>query len=87
MCILSSLVVSNSVTPWTVARQTPLSMGLSMDWVALSSSRGSSQHCSPESPALAGGYFITEPPGKPCVYVDVNKATQGESTYCEVVNF
>ena len=26
-CVLSRLVVSNSATPWTVARQAPLSMG------------------------------------------------------------
>ena len=60
------------VTPWTVARQVPLSMGFSRQ-----------EYCSglpfpppgdlpdPEikpvslvSPALAGGFFTTEPPGK-----------------------
>ena len=29
VCILSSSVMSDSVTPWTVARQAPLSMGFS----------------------------------------------------------
>ena len=62
------------VTPWTVARQAPLSMGFSRQ-----------EYCSglpfpPEedlpnpgieltsavSPALAGGFFSTEPPGSPC---------------------
>ena len=40
-----------------------------LEWVAISSSRGSSQPRdqtpSPVSPALAGGFFTTEPPGKP----------------------
>ena len=40
-----------------------------LKWVAISS-RGSSRprdqtHASPASPALAGGFFTTEPPGKP----------------------
>ena len=44
----SHSVVSNSGTPWTVALQTPLSMGLILqarilDWVAMPFSRGSSQ--------------------------------------------
>ena len=47
VCILGVLVVSDSVTPWTVACQAPLSLGLSwqeyLEWVAISSSRGSSQ--------------------------------------------
>ena len=37
--------VSNSVNPWTVARQAPLSMGILqariLEWVAMPSSRGS----------------------------------------------
>ena len=44
-CVCS--VMSNSVTPWTVALQAPLSMGILqagiMEWVAMPSSRGSSQ--------------------------------------------
>ena len=59
-------------TLWTAARQTPLSMGFSrqeywrMEWVAISLSRGSSW---PKDWTcvfyLAGGFFTTEPPGKP----------------------
>ena len=57
-------------TPWTVAYQAPLSMGFSRQeyWSEL-------PFPSPEdlpdpgieslSPALAGGFFTTEPPGKP----------------------
>jgi len=36
------------------------------EWVAISFSRGSSP---PTSPALAGGFFITEPPGKPKMFL------------------
>ena len=37
-----------------------------LEWVAISSSRGSSwPGIEPTSPALAGGFFTTEPPGKP----------------------
>ena len=43
----SHSVVSDSVTPWTVARQAPLSRGIVqariLEWVAMPSSRGSSQ--------------------------------------------
>ena len=57
-------------TPWTVARQAPLSMGFSRQeyWSGLP--------CPPPKdlpdlgiktayPTLAGGFFTTEPPGKP----------------------
>ena len=47
VCVLSHSVVSYSVTPWTVARQAPLSMGIFqariLEWVAMPSSRGSYQ--------------------------------------------
>jgi len=34
-----------------------------LEWVAISSSRGSSNpRTEPTSPALAGGFFLTEPP-------------------------
>ena len=37
-----------------------------LEWVAIPFSRGSSRpRIEPESPALAGGFFATEPPGKP----------------------
>ena len=45
--VLSHSVVSDSVTPWTVALQAPLSMGVLqariLEWVAMPSSKGSSQ--------------------------------------------
>ena len=47
MCVLSCSVVSDSAIPWTVARQAPLSMGILQakiqEWVAMPSSKGSSQ--------------------------------------------
>ena len=55
----------------TLAHQAPLSMGILqariLKWVALSSSKGSSQprNGTLVSPALAGGFFTTVPPGKP----------------------
>ena len=53
-------------TPWTVARQAPLSMARILEPVAISFSRGFFQprdqtHVS----CLAGRFFATEPPGKP----------------------
>ena len=64
--MLSRSVVSDSATPWTVARQTPLSMGIL---------HGSGLPCplpkdlpnpgiEPRSPALLVDSLPTEPPGK-----------------------
>ena len=60
------------VTPWTISHQVPLSMGFSRQeyWSKLLfPSPGDLpnlgiQPVSPVSPALAGGFFATEPPGK-----------------------
>ena len=58
------------VTPWTVVCQTPLSMGLPRQeyWSALpfpSPGDLPDPEFKPMSPALAGGFFTTKPPGKP----------------------
>ena len=67
-------VMSDSVTLWIVAHQAPLYMGFfqarKLECVAISSSRGlfptlGLKLASPVSPALAGRFFTTEPPGKP----------------------
>ena len=63
----SCSVVSNTcVTPWTKARQVLLSMEILqagiMEWVAMPSSRGSSQ---PRSPILEAYSLPFDPPGKP----------------------
>ena len=64
-CVLSRLVTL--VTPRTVAHQAPLSVGILqariLEWLVMPSSRGSSWLRT--EPALAGGFFTTEPPGKP----------------------
>ena len=58
------------VTPWTVARQAPLSMGFSRQeyWSGLpfpSPGDLPVPGIKPASPALAGSFFIVEPLGKP----------------------
>ena len=57
-------------TPWTVARQAPLSVEFSRqeDWSGLpfpSPGDFPNPGIKPMAPALAGGLFITEPPGNP----------------------
>ena len=66
--LFSRQVISNSLaTPWTVAYQAPLSLGFSRQeyWSRLPfSSPGDlpDPGIKPTSPALAGGFFTTEPP-------------------------
>ena len=63
----------SSATPSTVAHQGPLSMGLSRQeyWSRLPFPPPGDlpdvgiEPKSPEVPVLAGGFFTTEPPGKP----------------------
>ena len=60
MCVLSC--VRLFVTPWNVARQAPLSMGILqariLVWVAIPSSRGSSQpRDRTQVSHIAGGFF------------------------------
>ena len=68
-CVLCSAVHA-SMTPWTVARQAPLSVRFPRQeyWPGLPvpppHSPGIEPAC-PVSPALAGGFFTTEPAGKP----------------------
>ena len=73
-CVLSHSVLSNSFCyPWTAALQAPLSMEFSSQvywsgmpfpppWGLLDSGV---KPMAPTSLALAGGFFTTEPPGKP----------------------
>ena len=70
MCVLSP--VQLFATSWTVARQAPPSMGFSRQeyWSGLPFPSSAvlpdpgMEPVSPESPALAGGFFATGPPGK-----------------------
>ena len=69
------LVMSDSsMIPWTVVRQAPLSMGFSRQEYGSGlpfPSPGDlpDPGIEPTSPALAGGSFTTEPPGKPTLPV------------------
>ena len=70
-CMLGHPVMSDSVEiPWTAALQAPLSMGFSRQeyWSGLPyPTPGDLPHpgIEPSSPALAGKFFTTGPPGKP----------------------
>jgi len=65
------------MTPWTVAHQVPLSMGLSQQesWRGLPFFPSGDlpdpgiQPESPVAPVLAGRFFTTEPPGKPLLII------------------
>ena len=62
--------MSDSMTPWTIVHQAPLSMGFSRQeyWSGLpflSPGDLPKPGIKPVSPALAGRFFTTEPPGKP----------------------
>ena len=67
---LVALVVSDSVTPWTLARQVPLHMGFSRQeyWSGLPCSPGDPPDpgIEPMSPLclLHCRWILTEPPGK-----------------------
>ena len=72
MCcaVLSHTVMSDSVTPWTVAHQAPLSTGFLRQeyWSGLPlPSPGDLPYpgIEPRSPALAGRFFTTEPQRRP----------------------
>ena len=82
LCVLSCSVICNSATPWTVARQDPLSMRLSWHeyWSGLPFPPPgdlSDTWTEPISPALAGGFITTEPPGRPRHFVWPNNSTLG----------
>ena len=59
--------MSNSATPWTVARQAPLPMGFPRQeyWSGLPFPPPEIERVSPTAPALVGRFLTTEPPGKP----------------------
>ena len=63
---------NSSVTACTVTHEAPLSMGFSRQeyWSGLPFSPGDlpDSGIEPASPALASGFFTTEPPGKPGKY-------------------
>ena len=74
ICCFSRSVPSNSfVNPWTIACQAPLSMGFSrQEYRSGLPFPPPGDHLDPEielsAPASAGGFFTSEPPGKPLVF-------------------
>ena len=65
--MLRQSVTSDSLIPWTAARQVPLSMGILqariLEWVAMPSSRVSSQPRDlTQVSHIAGRFFTAEPP-------------------------
>ena len=72
--VFSPQVLSDSfVTPWTVGYQAPLSMGFTRQeyWSGLllpSPGDHPDPGIEPPSPALAGTFITTEPPGKPLLH-------------------
>ena len=76
----SRSVVSDSLmTPWATARQAPLSMGFFRQeyWSGLPPPGDLlDPEIKPEFPALAGGFFHTEPPGKPQIHFKVQRTAQ-----------
>ena len=81
------------VTQWTVACQVLLSMGFARQeyWSGLpfpSSGCFSDPGTEPASPALTGGFFTTEPPGKPLIPVCVVLCLEAQSfpTLCDSID-
>ena len=83
VCVLSHSVMSDSLELQGLACLAPLSMGFSRqkkkkNWNGLPfPSPGDLPHpgtepASPKSPALADGFFTTEPPGKPLPQFTLN---------------
>ena len=73
MCVLSHSTMLTPLTPWTAARQAPLSTEFSRqeDWRELPFPPPGDYPdpgIKPTAPALAGGFFTTEPPGKPQIH-------------------
>ena len=72
-CLVAKLCPTLLRLSWTVAHQAPLSMGFSRqeNWSGLpfpSPGDLPDPGIEPVSPALAGGFFTTETPGKPMNY-------------------
>ena len=65
------------LTPWTAAHQAPLSIPRQEHWSGLPCPPPEdlpNPGIKPTSPALAGGFFTTEPPGKPaCFHLGGNR--------------
>ena len=93
--ILSHCHVWLFVMPWSVARQASLSMGFSRQeyWSGLPFPplahlpNPGIEPTSPVSPALAGGFFTTEPPEKPCPTFTCNPSPTRNTLTCLLIYF
>ena len=84
------------VTSWTVAFQAPLFMGFSGQeyWSGLLFSPPGdfpNPGIEPISPALAGEFFTTEPPGQPTIHIHIHAAAAAKSlqscpTLCDPID-
>ena len=75
MCVCKLSCVQLFATPWTVALQDPLSMGFCRQeyWGGLPflfPGDLPNSGIEPKFPALAGGFFTIEPPGKPLLKIN-----------------
>ena len=71
-CLVAKSCYDSFATPWAIVCQAPLSMGFPSQehWSGLpflSPGNLPNPPIEPTSPALAGGFFTTEPPGKPAL--------------------
>ena len=92
VCVCAQMLshVQLFVTPWTVTHQAPLSLELSRQEY-LSGLPFPPPGDLPDpgielmSPALARGFFTTEPPGKPSLMLETDLILTG-STQCIILN-
>ena len=73
LCLVAQLCVQLFKTPWTVARQAPLSLGILqariLEWVSCFSPGDlPTPGIEPRSPTLPMDSLLSEPPGKPLVF-------------------
>ena len=93
MCVLVAYLCLTLCEPMDCSPPGSSVYGISQvriqEWVAISYSRGSSQPglkpTSPLSPALAGGFFSPEPPGKP-VYWEIGWIKGSQIIRCQEMN-
>ena len=81
--------MSDSVTPWTVARQAPLSMRFyrQESWSELPCPPTGdlpNPGIKPRSPALQADSLLSESPGKPYIYTQINASIHMLHVYIDI---
>ena len=89
MCLVAQLCLTLKIicTPWTIACQALLSMGVLqariLEWIAMSSSRGTfqapEQRVEPRSPTPQADSLPSEPPEKPASLIIMHQNSQSAS--------